>query len=110
MSYHLSYICRSNLTTLEERHSFVIMPENYATKIDSIGIVFEGIGVELSKIELQEFHQKDITIVSLFQKSEMESITQYTLLEEIIPRQDACYFIQFDYKKGRQTAEIIGHL
>ena len=56
LSYHLSYICRSNLTTLEERHSFVIMPENYATKIDSIGIVFEGIGVELSKIEPQEFH------------------------------------------------------
>lgn len=98
LSYHISYICRDNLTTMEERHSFVIMPENYATKIDSIDIVLEGIGVELSKIELQEFYQKNINIVSLFQKLQIEPITQYKLLEKIIPRMDACYFTQFDYK------------
>lgn len=98
LTYRFSYICRDNLSIDEVRHSFVIIPENYSTKIDEIDIEVKSECVKLDKLELQKFYKRDIVIASLFKRMEEEKlISSYRLAEKIKPQKESCYFIQFDY-------------
>ena len=98
LTYRFSYICRNNLSIDEVWHSFVIIPENYSTKINEVDIEVKSECANLDKLELQRFYKRDIVIASSFKRTEEEKLTSsYRLAEKIKPQKESCYFIQFDY-------------
>lgn len=97
LTYRFAYVCKNSLSLNEKRYSFVIIPENYSTKIDEIDIEVKSKCVELDKLELQRFYKRDVVIAGLFKSMEEKSTSLYRLAEKIKPQKESCYFVQFDY-------------